>query len=213
MAGHSAESRSSDDARSRVSALSRAASGVHGGHKAGRRTRRSRAPMRCECHVGRGSPSTREPRQPAHEAGLGVAVVERRNDLVLQSVVQGLGVARVLRLEVLIVLPVPMHQPIGAKVGSASFQTSSHQPSNVLRFKAPLTPAFMPPMPHASSGRRGVFSHRSTPRESARSIVTSKSSMKTTRCSRCRWCRNSMTWRNSSFPNSSRGCALPPKMI
>ena len=66
-----------------------------------------------------------------------------------------------------------------AHPASASFHASSHHPSSVLRLRAPFTPAFIPPIPQASSGRRGVLSQRSTPWESARSAVRSKSSMNT----------------------------------
>ena len=40
---------------------------------------------------------------------------------------------------------------------------SSHQPSRMLQFKAPLSAAFIPLVPHASSGRRGLLSHTSQP--------------------------------------------------
>ena len=40
---------------------------------------------------------------------------------------------------------------------------SSHQPSRMLQLRAPLSAAFMPLVPHASSGRRGLFSHTSQP--------------------------------------------------
>ena len=40
---------------------------------------------------------------------------------------------------------------------------SSHQPSRMLQFSAPLRAAFIPLVPQASSGRRGVFSQTSHP--------------------------------------------------
>ena len=40
---------------------------------------------------------------------------------------------------------------------------SSHQPSRIEQFSDPLMAAFMPLVPQASSGRRGVFIHTSQP--------------------------------------------------
>ena len=40
---------------------------------------------------------------------------------------------------------------------------SSHQPSRIEQFNPPFSAAFMPLVPHASWGRRGVFSHTSAP--------------------------------------------------
>ena len=40
---------------------------------------------------------------------------------------------------------------------------SSHQPSRIDRFSAPLSAAFIPDVPQASSGRSGLFSQTSTP--------------------------------------------------
>ena len=40
---------------------------------------------------------------------------------------------------------------------------STHHPSRMLRFSPPLTATFMPLVPLASSGRRGLFNHTSTP--------------------------------------------------
>ena len=40
---------------------------------------------------------------------------------------------------------------------------SSHHPSRMERLSVPFMAAFMPLVPLASSGRRGVFSHRSLP--------------------------------------------------
>jgi hypothetical protein len=39
----------------------------------------------------------------------------------------------------------------------------NHQPSSTLKFGTPLWVAFMPLVPEASKGRRGVLSHRSHP--------------------------------------------------
>ena len=40
---------------------------------------------------------------------------------------------------------------------------SSHQPSSTDRFRHPLSAAFIPDVPHASSGRSGLFSQTSQP--------------------------------------------------
>ena len=40
---------------------------------------------------------------------------------------------------------------------------SSHQPSRMERFSPPLSAAFMPDVPQASSGRSGLFSQTSQP--------------------------------------------------
>ena len=50
---------------------------------------------------------------------------------------------------------------------------SSHQPSRIEQLSAPLSAAFMPLVPHASWGRRGVFSHTSQPWISARATAMS----------------------------------------
>ena len=50
---------------------------------------------------------------------------------------------------------------------------SSHHPSRMLQLRAPLRAAFIPLVPHASSGRRGVFNHTSQPWYIARAIEMS----------------------------------------
>ena len=40
---------------------------------------------------------------------------------------------------------------------------SSHQPSRTDRLRPPFSADFMPEVPHASSGRSGLFSHTSQP--------------------------------------------------
>jgi hypothetical protein len=40
---------------------------------------------------------------------------------------------------------------------------SSHQPSRMERFSPPLSADFIPEVPHASSGRSGLFSQTSHP--------------------------------------------------
>jgi hypothetical protein len=40
---------------------------------------------------------------------------------------------------------------------------SSHQPSRIDRLSPPFSAAFMPDVPHASSGRSGLFSQTSQP--------------------------------------------------
>ena len=40
---------------------------------------------------------------------------------------------------------------------------SAHQPSRIDRLSEPLRAAFMPEVPHASSGRSGLLSHTSVP--------------------------------------------------
>jgi len=45
---------------------------------------------------------------------------------------------------------------------------SSNHPSRMLRFSTPLMPAFIPLVPQASSPRRGVFNHTSTPPTNSR---------------------------------------------
>jgi hypothetical protein len=42
-------------------------------------------------------------------------------------------------------------------------KASSHQPSRIEQLSPPLSAAFMPLVPQASSGRRGLFSHTSQP--------------------------------------------------
>ena len=44
-----------------------------------------------------------------------------------------------------------------------SMQPSIHQPSRIDRLGTPFSAAFMPLVPEASYGRRGVFTHTSTP--------------------------------------------------
>ena len=50
-----------------------------------------------------------------------------------------------------------MAQPLSSSWNSA------HQPSRIDRLRAPLSAAFMPEVPHASRGRRGLFSQMSQP--------------------------------------------------
>ena len=50
---------------------------------------------------------------------------------------------------------------------------SSHQPSRIEQLSAPFRAAFMPDVPHASCGRRGVLSHTSAPWYSARATAMS----------------------------------------
>jgi hypothetical protein len=45
---------------------------------------------------------------------------------------------------------------------------SGHQPSSTDRLSDPFMAAFMPDVPEASSGRRGLFSHTSQPRVRSR---------------------------------------------
>ncbi len=56
-----------------------------------------------------------------------------------------------------------MAQPV-----TPSMQPSSHQPSSTDSCGTPLTAAFMPLVPDASSGACGVFSHRSAPADEPR---------------------------------------------
>ena len=56
--------------------------------------------------------------------------------------------------------PRPMAQPTSQPW---SRHASANQPSRTLTLSAPLAAAFMPLVPLASSGRRGVLSHTSTP--------------------------------------------------
>ena len=56
-------------------------------------------------------------------------------------------------------LPSPIAQPV-----TPCSQPSGHQPSRTDRLSTPFIAAFMPEVPHASIGRRGVLSHTSQPR-------------------------------------------------
>ncbi len=51
----------------------------------------------------------------------------------------------------------PMAQPL------RPLNASGHQPSSTLKFSPPLGGSFIPLVPLASSGRSGLFSHKSTP--------------------------------------------------
>ena len=51
--------------------------------------------------------------------------------------------------------------------------SSSHQPSRIEQLRAPFSAAFSPLVPHASCGRRGVFSHTSQPWYSVRATAMS----------------------------------------
>src|SRR5918993_742229 len=53
----------------------------------------------------------------------------------------------------------PIFQPV-----TPCSQPSGHQPSRMLTFSTPFMAAFMPDVPDASSGRRGLLSHTSAPR-------------------------------------------------
>jgi len=59
--------------------------------------------------------------------------------------------------------PLPMLQPGVSNSCPSRFQASAHQPSTVLTLSTPLAAAFMPLVPLASYGRRGVFSQTSQP--------------------------------------------------
>ena len=55
----------------------------------------------------------------------------------------------------------PPSSPIAHPV-TPSMQASIHHPSRMLRLSTPLSAAFMPLVPDASSGGKGVLSHRSS---------------------------------------------------
>jgi hypothetical protein len=57
------------------------------------------------------------------------------------------------------VAPSPIAQPL-----TPWRQASGHQPSRIEQLSEPLSAAFMPEVPHASSGRTGLLSHTSVPR-------------------------------------------------
>ena len=63
--------------------------------------------------------------------------------------------------------PRPRASPMAQPVTPCS-QPSGHQPSRTERFSTPFIAAFMPEVPLASSGRRGVLSHTSQPRVRSR---------------------------------------------
>ena len=50
---------------------------------------------------------------------------------------------------------------------------SSHQPSRIEQLSTPFSAAFIPLVPHASIGRRGVFNHTSQPWYIVRAIPMS----------------------------------------
>ena len=90
-----------------------------------------------------------------------LALEEERNDLALEQVVEQLGLDARRRSPSVYSSPRPIAHPTSLPW---SRHASAHQPSSTLTFSAPLAAAFMPLVPLASSGRRGVLSHTSTPR-------------------------------------------------
>jgi hypothetical protein len=60
--------------------------------------------------------------------------------------------------------------PIAQTSAPWACQASAHQPASTETFRAPLAAAFIPLVPLASRGRRGVLSHTSTPLTSARAM-------------------------------------------
>ena len=97
----------------------------------------------------RGDPAVRHPSF--------VAIVERRDDLLLERRVQRLGVGGVLRPRSAYSAAGSMSQPF------SPVKPSAHQPSPMLRCGTPLADAFMPLVPLASSGLRGLFIQTSHP--------------------------------------------------
>jgi hypothetical protein len=85
------------------------------------------------------------------------ALVEQRDDLALEQVEQRVRLDLVALGEVVDVSADEIAQPFSPS------KHSSHQPSRIEQFSPPLSAAFMPLVPQASWGRRGVFSHTSQP--------------------------------------------------
>ena len=101
-------------------------------------------------------------RDPAPRQPIGAPLVEGGDDIVLQQIVQRRRLHLVLVLGVVVALAAsdgPADERASRRWPLC--QASSHQPSSVLKFSAPLASAFMPLVPLASSGRRGVFSQTS----------------------------------------------------
>ena len=89
---------------------------------------------------------------PAGWEALGVPLVVGGDQLLLQDAVQVLDVGPVLGPLVGIGLAAADRPAVVADV-----QPSSHQPSRTLTLTTPFAAAFMPDVPDASSGRRGLF--------------------------------------------------------
>src|SRR5215203_4487043 len=83
---------------------------------------------------------------PLPRQSVAVAVVVQRDDFVAQRFHQRLCVS-----------PRPIAKPLWPSYASA------HHPSRMDRFRPPFSTTFCPLVPEASSGRRGVLSHTSTP--------------------------------------------------
>ena len=107
-------------------------------------------------------------RHPLARHAVATAVVEARHELVLEDAEQAARLAQVAPVLVGVVA-----RPTRSPSRSVPSKHSSHQPSRMLQLSAPLSAAFMPDVPHASSGRRGVFSHTSQPWYIARAIEMS----------------------------------------
>ena len=151
-------------------------------------------------------PSTAASAQPARGSPPRRARIAG-HDLVLQQPVQVLGVGPVL----------------GALVGASRarrwpsrcrrVQPSSHQPSSTEQLTTPFMAAFMPLVPDASSGRRGLLSQTSTPwtrkRPIAHVVVLEDEHPAPNSGERLRL---KMSW-ITRWPGRSAGWALPAKTI
>ncbi len=58
---------------------------------------------------------------------------------------------------------VPTPSAVGMAQPKSGWNHSSHQPSSTDRLRHPLSAAFIPLVPHASSGLSGLFSQTSQP--------------------------------------------------
>jgi hypothetical protein len=95
----------------------------------------------------------------SHALGVppGRTIVIERCHLVFDDIVQGLAFHRILVVVVLVLLAV---SDAPARSG---LYPSHHQPSMMLTLSTPLRAAFIPEVPQASMGRRGVLSQTSAP--------------------------------------------------
>jgi len=94
------------------------------------------------------------PLHPVARDSACVARIEFRDNLVFEQVIHCLGLSFIpFRLRIF--------PPVAQRPARCAGDTSAHQPSNSERFRPPFASTFIPLVPQASRGRRGVLSQKS----------------------------------------------------